>query len=44
MEVIDDENEIESEKLIKEILPMLTQIFEYESSQEYSSLLDQPQL
>jgi hypothetical protein len=36
--------ENENEKIIYEILPMFTQIFEYESSQECSSLADQPQL
>ena len=36
--------ENENEKVINQIKPMLAQIFEYESSQECSSLADQPQL
>ena len=36
--------ENENEKVINEILPMFTQIFEYESNKEASSLADQPQL
>ena len=36
--------ENENEKIINEILPLFKQIFEYESSQEFSSLADQPQL
>ncbi len=38
------ENENENEKVINKIKPMLAQIFEYESSQEFSSLVDRPQL
>jgi hypothetical protein len=38
------ENENENEKFINEILPMFTQLFEYENSQEFSSLAEKPQL
>ena len=36
--------ENENEKVINQIKPIFAQIFEYESSQECSSLADQPQL
>ena len=36
--------ENENEKLINEILPMFTQLFEYENSQEFSSLAEKPEL
>ena len=36
--------ENENEKVINQIKPIFAQIFEYESSQECSSLADQPEL
>ena len=36
--------ENENQKVITEILPIFTQIFEYESSKECSNLADQPQI